>query len=149
MTDRERSRSPEPALTAPAAQDDSAVAYNGGGGGQGGGGQETGEEVKLYVGNLDYATDEKKLRDEFGQFGVVTDVFLPVERGTSRPRGFGFVTMSNRSESVNAINKMLCFNRTDWPIHFLQQTTEASLSGRDLLLKKCSSRTWQTRSMRQ
>ena len=44
---------------------------------------------RLYVGNLDYATDETKLRDEFGQFGTVTDVFLPVERSTQRPRGFG------------------------------------------------------------
>lgn len=98
MTDRERSRSPEPS-SAPAADDSGAVS-NGGGHG------ENGEEVKLYVGNLDYATDEKKLREEFGQFGVVTDVFLPVERGTSRPRGFGFVTMSNRSEAENAISKM-------------------------------------------
>ena len=32
---------------------------------------------------------------------------------------------------------LLCFNRTDWRIHFLQQTIEASLSGRDPLLKKC------------
>ena len=28
-----------------------------------------GEEVKLYVGNLDYATNEDRLREEFAQFG--------------------------------------------------------------------------------
>lgn len=33
------------------------------------------------------ATDETRLRDEFSQFGTVADVFLPVERSTSRPRG--------------------------------------------------------------
>jgi cold-inducible RNA-binding protein len=97
MTDRERSRSPEPVPTNGGG--DSAPVSNGAP-------ADTGEEVKLYVGNLDYATDEKKLREEFGQFGSVTDVFLPVERGTSRPRGFGFVTMSNRSEAENAISKM-------------------------------------------
>jgi len=66
----------------------------------------TGEEVKLYVGNLDYATDEDRLRQEFGQFGKVTDVFLPMERGTQRPRGFGFVTLSNRESAERAISKM-------------------------------------------
>lgn len=52
------------------------------------------------------ATDEQKLRDEFSQFGTVTDVFLPTERGTSRPRGFGFVTMATRSSAEDAISKM-------------------------------------------
>eukprot|EP00545_Synedropsis_sp_CCMP1620_P000922 CAMPEP_0119029200 /NCGR_PEP_ID=MMETSP1176-20130426/40320_1 /TAXON_ID=265551 /ORGANISM="Synedropsis recta cf, Strain CCMP1620" /LENGTH=300 /DNA_ID=CAMNT_0006985513 /DNA_START=19 /DNA_END=917 /DNA_ORIENTATION=- len=88
----------EDAAAAPPKPDDSA------GGGGGGGG--IGEEVKLYVGNLDYATDEQRLRDEFGQFGTVTDVFLPMERGTQRPRGFGFVTLSSRESSERAITKM-------------------------------------------
>jgi len=71
--------------------------------GDGGGG---GEEVKLYVGNLDYATDEPRLREVFGAFGTVADVFLPMERGTSRPRGFGFVTLGSRGSAEDAISKM-------------------------------------------
>eukprot|EP00585_Thalassiosira_rotula_P012488 CAMPEP_0196131910 /NCGR_PEP_ID=MMETSP0910-20130528/1720_1 /TAXON_ID=49265 /ORGANISM="Thalassiosira rotula, Strain GSO102" /LENGTH=298 /DNA_ID=CAMNT_0041391427 /DNA_START=88 /DNA_END=980 /DNA_ORIENTATION=+ len=70
--------------------------------GDGGGG----EEVKLYVGNLDYATDEPRLREVFGAFGTVNDVFLPMERGTSRPRGFGFVTLGSRGSAEDAISKM-------------------------------------------
>lgn len=46
------------------------------------------------------------MREEFGQFGTVTEVFLPVERNTSRPRGFGFVTMATRESAENAISKM-------------------------------------------
>lgn len=117
MSDRERSRSPDrgepPAESEPpAAGDDKAPAVpqdsNGDGApakdsGDGAGG---GDEVKLYVGNLDYATDEQRLRDEFSQFGTVTDVFLPVERGTNRPRGFGFVTLSTRDSAEKAISKM-------------------------------------------
>jgi cold-inducible RNA-binding protein len=95
---RDRSRSPDP----PANGGDD---YQGGGGG-GGSSDPTGDEVKLYVGNLDYATNEKKLREEFGQFGEVTDVFLPVERSTSRPRGFGFVTMATRAAAESAISKL-------------------------------------------
>jgi cold-inducible RNA-binding protein len=96
---RDRSRSPDP----PANGGDD---YQGGGGGGGGSADPTGDEVKLYIGNLDYATNEKKLREEFAQFGEVTDVFLPVERSTSRPRGFGFVTMATRAAAESAISKM-------------------------------------------
>jgi nucleolin len=52
------------------------------------------------------ATDEPRLRSAFGEFGTVTDVFLPMERGTSRPRGFGFVTLADRSSAEMAISKM-------------------------------------------
>mmetsp|Transcript_3770 Transcript_3770/g.5775 ORF Transcript_3770/g.5775 Transcript_3770/m.5775 type:complete len:246 (+) Transcript_3770:104-841(+) len=69
-----------------------------------GGGAE--EEVKLYVGNLDYATDENKLREAFGEFGKVTDVFLPIDRVSSRPRGFGFVSFETRAAAEEAISKM-------------------------------------------
>jgi len=52
------------------------------------------------------ATDEGRLREEFSQFGTVTEVFLPTERGTSRPRGFGFVTLGSREAAEKAISKM-------------------------------------------
>ena len=52
------------------------------------------------------ATDEPRLREVFGAFGTVTDVFLPMERGTSRPRGFGFVTLGSRSAAEESISKM-------------------------------------------
>ena len=64
----------------------------------------TGEEVKLYVGNISYDTDENRLRDLFGPFGTVTDAFVPVDRATGRPRGFAFVTLSAGFEE--AIEKM-------------------------------------------
>eukprot|EP00979_Chaetoceros_neogracilis_P000875 scaffold187_cov266-Chaetoceros_neogracile.AAC.5 len=64
------------------------------------------EEVKLYVGNLDYNTDENKLREAFSAYGTVTDVFLPIERATQRPRGFGFVSFDSRASAEEAIAKM-------------------------------------------
>ena len=36
----------------------------------------------------------------------MTDVFLPMDRGTSRPRGFGFVTLADRASAEAAISKM-------------------------------------------
>merc|ERR1719232_804778 len=65
-----------------------------------------GNETKLYVGNLDFATDESRLREEFSVFGNVTDVFFPLDRNTNRPRGFGFVTLSTTQPVEDVIAKM-------------------------------------------
>ena len=65
---------------------------------------------KLYVGNLSFKTTEADLRDTFGQFGSVTDVYLANDRETGRPRGFAFVTFSTDTESKLAVEKM---NGTD------------------------------------
>lgn len=61
---------------------------------------------KLYVGNLSFKTTEDGLRDAFGQFGNVTDVYVATDRETGRPRGFAFVTFSTVEESKLAIEKM-------------------------------------------
>ena len=61
---------------------------------------------KLYVGNLSFKTTEDGLRDAFGQFGIVTDVYVATDRETGRPRGFAFVTFSTAEESKLAIEKM-------------------------------------------
>ena len=61
---------------------------------------------KLYVGNLSFQTTETALRDAFGQFGSVTDVYLATDRMTGRPRGFAFVTFSTADESKLAAEKM-------------------------------------------
>src|SRR6185312_3911492 len=65
---------------------------------------------KLYVGNLSFKTTEDDLRQAFGQFGSVTDVYVANDRETGRPRGFAFVTFSNETESKLATEKM---NGTD------------------------------------
>mmetsp|Transcript_10346 Transcript_10346/g.19353 ORF Transcript_10346/g.19353 Transcript_10346/m.19353 type:complete len:364 (+) Transcript_10346:85-1176(+) len=106
---RSRSRS-----RSPARHDDNGVPSNNNNYGGGddyhthdnGGGDSGVQEVKLYVGNLDYDTNENKLREVFSAFGTVTDVFLPTERGTQRPRGFGFVTLAGRPAAEEAIAKM-------------------------------------------
>ena len=61
---------------------------------------------KLYVGNMSFKTTEDDLRNAFGQFGSVTDVYIANDRETGRPRGFAFVTFSTADESKVAIEKM-------------------------------------------
>jgi cold-inducible RNA-binding protein len=58
---------------------------------------------KMFVGNLSFNTTENDLQDAFAAHGTVTEVNLMMDRETGRPRGFGFVTMSNAEEAQNAI----------------------------------------------
>ena len=61
---------------------------------------------KLYVGNLSFKTTEDDLRNHFGQYGSVTDVYVAMDRMTGRPRGFAFVTMGTPEESKVAAEKV-------------------------------------------
>jgi cold-inducible RNA-binding protein len=61
---------------------------------------------KLYVGNMAFATTESDLRDAFGQFGTVSDVYVAMDKFTGRARGFAFVTMSTPEEAKIAIEKL-------------------------------------------
>jgi cold-inducible RNA-binding protein len=62
--------------------------------------------TKLYVGNLSFKATQDEVRDIFGQYGVVIDVALPMDRESGRPRGFAFVTMETPEEAQKAIDGM-------------------------------------------
>jgi RNA recognition motif-containing protein len=60
-------------------------------------------EMKLYVGNLNYNTTETELNDLFGQYGQVTSVAIITDRETGRAKGFGFVEFATKEEGDAAI----------------------------------------------
>ncbi len=62
--------------------------------------------MKSYVGNLNFQITEQELNEIFCEFGTVTETVLIRDRETQRPRGFGFVTMSNAEEGKLAITAM-------------------------------------------
>lgn len=62
--------------------------------------------TKMYVGNLSFESTENDLRDLFGSHGAVTDVFMPTDRDTQRPRGFAFVTMDSADAMKAAITAL-------------------------------------------
>lgn len=57
----------------------------------------------MYVGNLSFQSTSEEISDLFSQYGEVTDVHMPQDRETGRPRGFGFVTMGSKEAMVDAI----------------------------------------------
>jgi len=61
--------------------------------------------VRLFVGNLSYATTEADLRTYFGTVAPPSQVVLPVDRETGRPRGFAFVEYADRAQAEQAIQR--------------------------------------------
>jgi len=62
--------------------------------------------TKLYVGNLPFTVTEDAVRTLFTPHGTVEKISLISDRDTGRPRGFGFVEMSNAdaSRAMQALN---------------------------------------------
>ena len=57
--------------------------------------------MKMYVGNLSFDTTQQDLESIFAEHGTVTDVHVPTDRESGRPRGFAFVTMDSK-DAMNA-----------------------------------------------
>ncbi len=60
---------------------------------------------RIYVGNLPYTSNEEDVRQLFAAYGDVVSCALPTDRETGRPRGFGFVEMSNE-DATKAIQEL-------------------------------------------
>ncbi len=61
--------------------------------------------VRLFVGNMPYGATEADLRAHFAQVGPPSQVVLPVDRETGRPRGFAFVEFLDRPMAEEAISR--------------------------------------------
>jgi len=71
-------------------------------------------QMKIYVGNMNFNTDEDALRDAFAAHGAVDDVAIITDRDTGRPRGFAFVTMPDDAAraAIEALNGQELDGRT-------------------------------------
>lgn len=72
------------------------------------------DSLKLYVGNLSWDTQRDDLYTLFGTYGTVSDAFIPTDRETGRPRGFGFVTLNQEGAraAIAQLNETEFMGRT-------------------------------------
>jgi cold-inducible RNA-binding protein len=61
--------------------------------------------VRLFVGNMPYGATEADLRTHFTAVAPPSQVVVPVDRETGRPRGFAFVEFLDRAHAEEAINR--------------------------------------------
>ncbi len=62
--------------------------------------------MNIYVGNLPFEMTEETLQVVFTEFGEVSTARIITDRMTGRPRGFGFVEMTNKTEAEAAIGAL-------------------------------------------
>ena len=62
--------------------------------------------MNIYVGNLSFEVTEEELKEAFEVFGKVETVRILKDKYTGRPKGFGFVEMSNNAEAQSAISEL-------------------------------------------
>src|SRR2546430_15763803 len=65
---------------------------------------------KLFVGNLPFSTDERRLEELFAAIGPVDTVNIVRDQMTGRARGFAFVEMQTDEAAQTAIQRL---NDTD------------------------------------
>ena len=61
--------------------------------------------VRLFIGNLPYDTTDAELRAHLGAVAPPSEVVLPLDRETGRPRGFAFVEFLERAVAEEVIRR--------------------------------------------
>lgn len=79
---------------------------------------------KVFVGNMSFDTTREELEALFAPMGEITEVFVPTDRDSGRPRGFAFVTFASAESATQAIQKL----------------DGASLGGRNLRVNEATER---------
>ncbi|HZI94481.1 MAG TPA: RNA-binding protein [Patescibacteria group bacterium] len=62
--------------------------------------------IKLFIGNLPFEVKDDDLKQLFAKAGTCVSAAVVMDRETGRPRGFGFVQMSNDDEARRAIAEL-------------------------------------------
>lgn len=61
--------------------------------------------VRLFVGNLAFDATDTDLRELFSAAGDVSQVRIPTDRETGKPRGFAFVDFAERAHADEAVRR--------------------------------------------
>ena len=59
--------------------------------------------VRLYIGNVPYKLTAHELAAACAQLAPVQSIYLPIDKETGRPRGFGFVEVADETEADRLI----------------------------------------------
>lgn len=65
-----------------------------------------GESGRMYVRNLSYTCTEDDLRQLFEKYGPLTELHMPIDSFTKKPKGFAFVTFVFPEHAVNSFAEL-------------------------------------------
>ncbi|XP_076242891.1 putative RNA-binding protein 19 isoform X2 [Calliopsis andreniformis] len=64
------------------------------------------ESGRMFIRNLSYTTTEDDIRKLFEKYGPLTEVNLPIDKITRKPKGFGTVTFMMTEHAVKAYSEL-------------------------------------------
>lgn len=85
------------------------------------------ESGRMFVRNLTYTTTEDDIRQLFEKYGPLTEVNLPVDRTTRKPKGFGTVTFLMPEHAIRAYSELDGSILNGRMLHLLPGKTKSSL----------------------
>jgi len=62
--------------------------------------------AKIFVGNLPFSVDNRKLEEEFAKYGKVVSAKVILDKNSGRSRGYGFVEFAEEGSAQAAVNGM-------------------------------------------
>ena len=62
--------------------------------------------TKVFVGNVSFDTTREQLEALFAPMGEITEIVVPTDRDSGRPRGFAFVTFASAESAAQAVQKL-------------------------------------------
>ncbi len=88
-------------------------------------------EIKLYVGNLSFATTEDELKELFSQAGTVASTALIKDRDTGQSKGFAFIEMTTQADAEKAIQMFngKSFGNRELKVNLARPREERSFGG--------------------
>ncbi|CAG9761792.1 unnamed protein product [Ceutorhynchus assimilis] len=64
------------------------------------------ESGRIFLRNLAYTTTEKDIEDLFTKYGPLTEINLPIDSTTRKPKGFGVITFMMPEHAVKAYTEL-------------------------------------------
>jgi len=89
------------------------------------------ESGRMFIRNLTYTTTEDDIRKLFEKYGPLSEVDLPVDRVTRKPKGFGTVTFLMPEHAVKAYSELDGSVLHGRMLHILPGKAKASLEDID------------------
>lgn len=75
---------------------------------------------QIYIGNLAFSATKEDLQKLCEEFGEITNIHIPKDRNSGRPRGYAFVTFVDEASA----NKALTLNE----LNFLNRPIRVNLA---------------------
>eukprot|EP01132_Coremiostelium_polycephalum_P003170 gene3170-3969_t len=68
--------------------------------------EEVGESGRLFIRNLPYSAKEEDLQNIFQNYGKISEIYMPIDINTKKPKGFAYILYMVPENAVRAMNEM-------------------------------------------